>query len=441
MAAPIDPFMKKGFLEALAKLGANGQLGQSAGGAGGYAQALTGTPAAGVFGGSAPYGVGQAAGQAATAQPTLESILAAANTPRALGQGLGQGAAGAAQAAAPTLGGAAEATTAGVGGALESAGAGAAAKGFLGRAAAGAGAGGGIGAGLAAAAPFLVAGGINALTPQGQKQAGWSRFGQGAVVGGSIGAGIGSFIPGAGTLIGGLVGAGIGGAGNMLKSNADDENRGKEASSLNDQLSKIDTSPLTELQRKQYGVLMGSALEQLDKSFEDKTSDEYIAAKKSIITNAQSTIDQAKLQNALNPQAATSTQKGFSAQDRMAMQAAIAQFVTPIIEQSRNEIAIGNRSLNGIADRVGGELGDNMRSQAVIRAQGNSAQNAAFAGSLGAQMSLQDLAYQRALNNQVSQMQTSAALQQVGQNGFMQQGGLMGQQPVANPLLAQLAQR
>lgn len=453
MADLTDPFLQTGFGAAVSRLLASGKLGGSAGG-------TLGQLGGGAVGGGAGAQLGGAAG--AQGAQSLGDILAAANTARGqglpgytpgAGGGVGAGGMAGVQGAAQegyNIGQAVEGQ--GVTGAI-----GGAAPGLLGQLAArgwgaapgligeggGSLAGGAIGAGVQVAAP-LAAGAIggylvNKLTPASAQHDNWSRFLQGALPGAAAGA----VVPGA-NIVTMPLGAAIGGIGNVVKSGLDDRSAMDSNKDLDKQYADLTSSvtgdkSLTDLQRKQFGVLIQSAMGQLDKQFPDKISSEYVDARKQVITNAQSLVDQAKLQNSLSD--TTSTQKGYSAQDQMALQAAISQVIAPIISQSQREVQLGNDQLTGIANRSSGDLRNNILSQIAIRQQNNQQQGAAFAGSLQAQLQLQTLEYQRQLQNQMAQQQTAAMMQAAGGLNSAAPGGLFGGQNVSNPLLAMPATR
>lgn len=191
----------------------------------------------------------------------------------------------------------------------------------------------------------------------------------------------------------------------------------KRAAKIDDQLAQLrqsvaGDSNLSDIQKKQFDVGLNQKLAQLQGSFQGSQFTPYADQREALVKTFQNAANQMSFNGIANPQTKGTT---WSADDRMAMQAAIANVVGQFTKQNSDAIDLGNKQLEFYAKNIGGSLGDLIRSQATMRKQGVDEMNTAWLQSLSAQPAIEALQYRKNLNDQVANLQTQALIQGQGQ--------------------------
>lgn len=169
------------------------------------------------------------------------------------------------------------------------------------------------------------------------------RFGTGALTGAGIGAGIGSILPtGITTAAGAGIGALVGGTANVIMGMFDDNSKAdqnkknqKRMSGLN---SLMDTGGLTDNQRQQYMAQYNTQLEILRANGQDSPS------------NVAKLLDATEQQ--ISKVAGTNAGK-LTSKDMVALQAAIGQYMQPLIQQQQMSGDIAAQLYNQMANNMG----------------------------------------------------------------------------------------
>jgi hypothetical protein len=191
----------------------------------------------------------------------------------------------------------------------------------------------------------------------------------------------------------------------FLFGNNSDDRRSKVDTGFSQLRDAVTGSTLPDQQRRILDAQMEMALQRLDRNYGDDRGDKYIDEKQSLLNKAYDQFDSARLQALASPQ-----KPAMTAEDRMALQAVIAQSMAPYIDQANKETSLGNQVLS--------KFGDYGKQMAAIRAQNTAQQNAAFAGSLGPLLQVnswdQLQAFQRQAANNTLQTLMAQAQQSQG---------------------------
>jgi hypothetical protein len=266
----------------------------------------------------------------------------------------------------------------------------------------GLGAAGILGAGYSAGT--LAGSGVGALNIGGEESA-VDRFSTGAAFGAPIGAAIGNVIPipGVGAGIGALAGAGIGGIGNVVRGIFEDNDKSDMTRSNQKRANNIDSlmlkAGLTENQMAQYRAQYDTSMAILGDN--PKPSD--VSA---VLTSMESQIQ--KL-------AGTNAGK-LTSKDMVALQAAIGEYMQPLIQQQQMSGDIAAQLYNQMANNMGGSAMANLvRGQAAgYKAQADSL-SAAYMGAAQSLPAIYGLQRTAQLANQMPSAQSAdltALLQQ-----------------------------
>jgi hypothetical protein len=187
----------------------------------------------------------------------------------------------------------------------------------------------------------------------------------GAIGGAGIGAGLGSMVmPGLGTAVGALGGAAIGGVGNILMGSSDDASKKKEEMKFNSRLGALSNLAtkvgMTSSDQKDLLTQVNVGLELAG---DDKT------ARKTILDQAENAIK-------------TYTPNPMSPERMLGMQAAIANYMQPQTERSRNSAYANAAVFDEIAGRMSSPaVADAVRLQAANRRASADEQAAAYLNS------------------------------------------------------------
>ena len=268
----------------------------------------------------------------------------------------------------------------------------------------GLGAAGILGAGLTGGQ--LAGAGIGALNIGGKESA-FDRFATGAAFGAPIGAAIGNVIPipvvGAG--IGALAGAGIGGVGNVVRGIFEDNDKAAMTRSNQKRANRIDslfeTAGLTPNQMAQYRAQFDTGMSILGDN--PKPSD--VAA---LLT---------QLETQVQKTAGTNTGK-LTGKDMVALQAAIGQYMQPLIQQQQQSGQLAANMYNQMAGNMNNSaLADQMRAQAANAQAQSDRMTAAYMGQAQSIPALYGLQQLGQLANRQQSTQSATLAEQLVANG------------------------
>lgn len=232
------------------------------------------------------------------------------------------------------------------------------------------------------------------------------RFATGATFGAGLGAAVGNVIPipGVGAGIGALAGAGIGGLGNVIMGMFDDNSKADQTKGNQKRMSGLnglmETAGLTDNQRQKYMAQYNTQLEILRGQGKDSAS------------------NVAKLLDATEQQiskVAGSNSGKLTSKDMVALQAAIGQYMQPLIQQQQSSGDVAAQLYNQMAGNMSDSAMANLvRGQAAgYKAQAD-ALSAAYMAAAQSQPALYGLQQTAQLANQQKSTQSSDLLATLG---------------------------
>ena len=231
------------------------------------------------------------------------------------------------------------------------------------------------------------------------------RFGTGAAFGAGLGAAVGNVIPipGVGAGIGAGVGALIGGGANVIMGMFDDNSKADQSKKNQKRMtglnSLMETAGLTDSQRQQYMAQYNTQLEILRGQGQDNAS------------NVAKLLDATEQQ--ISKVAGSNTGK-LTSKDMVALQAAIGEYMQPLIQQQQMSGDIAAQLYNDMAGNMGGSAMANLvRGQAAgYKAQAD-ALSAAYMGAAQNIPALYGLQQTGQLANQQQSAQSNELLAQL----------------------------